>query len=195
VVIVSRGASLTRCCYAERSLRSLRHLVRMHQRLAGTLLGTLQTTPGVLSHNPPISRRPQELGAQGPRAAKEKPHALPQSRPVGRFASPGLTLRSRLGRSRGTNWSRPAWSCARACGSRDTPLRLARGSSPQAAPSPCQRSSAPLSFRSRSISSGPGPAIYCSIAKVLPSGSLNQATLPSPSSWIPLVSAFSVGSA
>jgi hypothetical protein len=51
------------------------------------------------------------------------------------------------------------------------------------------------SFRSRSISCGPGPAIYCSIAKVLPSGSLNQATLPSPSSWIPLVSAFSVGSA
>jgi hypothetical protein len=99
----------------------------MRQRLAGTLLGTLQTTPGVLSHNPPISRRPQQLGAQGRRAAKEKPHALPQSRPVGPFASPGLTLRSRLGRSRGTNWSRPAWSCAPECGSRDTPLRLARG--------------------------------------------------------------------
>jgi hypothetical protein len=53
VAIVSRRASLTRCGYAERSLRALRHLVRMHQRLAGTLLGAPQATPGVLSHNRP----------------------------------------------------------------------------------------------------------------------------------------------
>jgi hypothetical protein len=32
----------------------------------------------------------------------------------------------------------------------------------------------------------PPDRAYSSIAKVLPSGSLNQATLPSSSSWIPL---------
>jgi hypothetical protein len=63
VAIVSFCASLTRSGYAERSLRPLGDLVGVHKRLAGTLLGAPQATPGVLSHNPPLSRRPQELGA------------------------------------------------------------------------------------------------------------------------------------
>jgi hypothetical protein len=50
VAIVSCGASLARRGYTERSLRSFGHLVGMHQRLAGTLLGAPQATPGVLSH-------------------------------------------------------------------------------------------------------------------------------------------------
>jgi hypothetical protein len=73
---VSIGASLTRCGCAERSLRPLSHLARMDHRLAGTLLGAPQTTPGVLSHNAPLSRRRPELGAQGWRAAKEEPPRL-----------------------------------------------------------------------------------------------------------------------
>src|SRR4029450_9766728 len=91
MAIVSIGASLTRCGYAERSLRPLSHLARMHHRLAGTLLGAPQAAPVVLSHNAPLSRRLQELGAQGRRAAKEKPRACAQSRPTGPFASPDDT--------------------------------------------------------------------------------------------------------
>jgi hypothetical protein len=60
----------------------------MHHRLAGALLGAPQAAPVALSHTAPLSRRPQELGAQGWRAAKEKPHAHPESRPLGPFASP-----------------------------------------------------------------------------------------------------------
>ena len=37
------------------------------------------------------ARRPHELGAQGWRAAKEKPRACGQCRPIGPFASPGGT--------------------------------------------------------------------------------------------------------
>jgi len=66
----------------------------MHHRLAGALLRAPQAAPVVLSHAAPLSRRPQELGAQGRRAAKEKPHAHPQSRPVDPFASP-VRARSR----------------------------------------------------------------------------------------------------
>jgi hypothetical protein len=64
VTVVSCSASLTRRGRAERSLRPLAHLVRMHKRLAGTLLGAPQASPRILSHSAPLSRRPhrQEPG-------------------------------------------------------------------------------------------------------------------------------------
>lgn len=64
VTVVSCSASLTRRGGAERSLRPLAHLVRMHKRLAGTLLGAPQASPRILSHSAPLSRRPhrQEPG-------------------------------------------------------------------------------------------------------------------------------------
>ena len=96
VAIVSCGASLTRCGDAERSLPPLRHLVRMHQRLAGTLLGARQAVSGVLGHNPPLSRRPQELGAQGRRAASGETSRPSTSLDPGSVRIPGVTLRSRL---------------------------------------------------------------------------------------------------
>jgi hypothetical protein len=86
-----RSALRSRGGYTERSLRSFGHLAGMHHRLAGTLLGAPQAAPVVLGHNAPLSRRLQELGAQGWRAAKEKPRVCAQSRPIGPFASPGDT--------------------------------------------------------------------------------------------------------
>jgi hypothetical protein len=59
VTVVSCSASLTRRGGAERSLRPLAHLVRMHKRLAGTLLGAPQASPRILSHSAPLSRRPR----------------------------------------------------------------------------------------------------------------------------------------
>src|SRR6188472_4383463 len=87
MAIVSIGASLTRCGYAERSLRPFSDLARMHHRLAGALLGAPQATPVVLGHAAPLSRRPQQLGAQGWRAAKENLTPTLKSRPVGPSAA------------------------------------------------------------------------------------------------------------
>jgi hypothetical protein len=75
VPIVSGGASLTRCSEAERSLRPLPHLACIFHRLPGALLGAPQATPVVLIHAAPLSRRPQQLEAQGLRTTNEEPQA------------------------------------------------------------------------------------------------------------------------
>jgi hypothetical protein len=79
--IVSRGASLTRRGYAERSLRRSLTLLACTIVVRARSWASPRPLRVVLSHGAPFSCRPQQLVAQGWGAAKEKSHIHPQSRP------------------------------------------------------------------------------------------------------------------